>query len=82
MGQVEGYRTAGRNPFELTFANLPPPDIRRWNTVRKVFVVRAIQVGVLSFDQASKRYNLSAEEFVSWHKLAANFGSTGSISRL
>lgn len=29
---------------------------------------------MLSFDQASKRYSLSAEEFIGWHKLAENFG--------
>jgi hypothetical protein len=73
MGQSEKFHSVGGNPFELTFANLPPADTRRWNTVRKVFVVRAIEVGMLSFDQASRRYSLSVEEFIGWRRLAANF---------
>jgi hypothetical protein len=75
MGQALKTHPAGGNPFELTFANLPAPNTERWTRIRKIFVVRAVGVGLLTFDQASRRYNLSFEEFAGWQKLATNSGT-------
>jgi hypothetical protein len=36
----------------------------------KILVVKAIQAGLLAFYEASKRYSLSPEEYVTWQKLA------------
>lgn len=47
-----------------------------------MLVVRAIQDGLLSFDQASERYNLSMEEFIGWQKLAAPGGERSVNSAL
>jgi hypothetical protein len=77
MGQVERRHLTRRNAVQLTLADLPAPDTRRWYPRWKIFIVRAVEVGLLSFDQASKRYSLSFEEFMSWQKLAANFDQSG-----
>ena len=71
-----------KNEFCLTLANLPARDTERWTTIRKIFVVRAVAAGLLTFDQASKRYNLSFEEFVGWRTLAANFSRSVYKSRV
>ena len=82
MGQAVKGHPARRNEFYLTLANLPAPDTRRWVASKKIFVVRAVEVGLLTFEQASKRYSLSFEEFVGWRKLAANFDRSGVNSAL
>ena len=48
----------------LTLDDLPPPDTKRWVARRKAEVVAAVRDGVLSFDHACQRYNISAEEFL------------------
>jgi len=77
MGQAKKYHPTARNSLEPTLADLPAPNTRRWNATRKIFVVRAIELGMLSFDHASDRYSLSLEEFISWQKLAVNSGKRG-----
>ncbi|MCB1530688.1 MAG: DUF1153 domain-containing protein [Rhodospirillales bacterium] len=54
--------------------NLPPPDIKRWVKSRKLAVVKAIEKGFLSKDEACTRYNLSLEELTSWTKLLERHG--------
>lgn len=49
----------------LTLADLPPADTR-WVASRKAVVVRAVQHGLLSRDDALARYGLSDEEFDGW----------------
>ena len=44
-------------------ADLPPPETRRWVARRKAQVVAAVRAGVLSLEEACRRYTLSAEEF-------------------
>jgi hypothetical protein len=77
MGQAERKHLTRRNGLQLTLADLPPPDTRRWYPRWKIFVARAVEVGLLSFDQASQRYSLSFEEFLGWQKLAAHFDQRG-----
>ncbi len=82
MGRAKKYRLTARTSRELTLADLPAPDTRRWYAARKMLVVRAIQIGLLSFDLASKRYSLSLEEFIGWQKIAANSGKRSVNSAL
>jgi len=83
MGRAKKHHLTGRNPLELTLADLPAPNMRLWYAIRKILVVRAVEVGMLSFDQASEHYRLSLEEFISWQKLAANprEGANGPVVR-
>ena len=59
------------------FADLPPPDTRRWVPRRKAEVVAAVECGVLSADDACVRYDLTEEEFASWKRLVRRHGQKG-----
>jgi transposase-like protein len=50
----------------MTFEDLPPPDTKRWVASRKAAVVAAVRQGLLSSEQACRRYELSVEEFEGW----------------
>lgn len=58
----------------MTRADLPSPDTRRWVARRKAAVVRAVQYGLISQDEAESRYALSAEEFEEWRRAVENHG--------
>src|ERR1043166_8768517 len=54
----------GPDGSPLTLADLPPPSTRRWVIRRKAEVVAAVRGGLLSLDDACKRYTLTGEEFL------------------
>ncbi|MDX2027364.1 MAG: DUF1153 domain-containing protein [Alphaproteobacteria bacterium] len=56
---------------------LPPPETRRWVMRRKAQVVAAVRSGLLTFDEACKRYSLSEEEFKAWQDLLDHHGLNG-----
>jgi Protein of unknown function (DUF1153) len=58
-------------------AELPPPDIKRWTSRRKVAVLTAVSVGVLTREEACRRYRLSEEEFLSWQQAFEAHGLRG-----
>ena len=58
-------------------AELPPPDVKRWTIRRKVAVVTAVAVGVLTREEACSRYQLSEEEFLSWQQAFKVHGLRG-----
>lgn len=84
MGQTRArrYHPIEPNPPGLTLADLPAPDTRRWYLARKMLVVKAVRIGLLSFDQASERYSLSLEEFIGWQKLAVPNGERSTNTTL
>jgi hypothetical protein len=61
----------------LGISDLPPANTRRWVARRKAEVVAAVRGGVLSFDEASKRYSLSLEEFLGWQRAFRLYGLAG-----
>ena len=61
----------------LTMADLPSPNISRWVTRRKAEVVAAVRGGLLSLDEACKRYTLTVEEFLSWQSSIDRHGLAG-----
>jgi len=61
----------------LPMAELPPPDVKRWTIRRKVAVVTAVAVGVLTREEACSRYQLSEEEFLSWQQAFKAHGLRG-----
>lgn len=65
--------------FERAVAleDLPPPSTRRWVTRRKAQVVEAVRSGLLSLEDACRRYTLSAEEFDTWAALIDTHGVPG-----
>jgi transposase-like protein len=61
----------------LRIEDLPAPDTRRWVARRKAEVVAAVAAGLLSLEEACRRYNLSAEEFASWQRAIDRHGLGG-----
>ncbi|UUX50509.1 DUF1153 domain-containing protein [Nisaea acidiphila] len=57
------------------FAGLPPADTKRWVVSRKAQVVRAVEDGVITLEQACERYSLSHEEFSNWRELIKAHGT-------
>ena len=64
----------GPDGSPLTLADLPPPSTRRWVIRRKAEVVAAVRGGLLSLDDACKRYTLTVEEFLAWQHAIDRFG--------
>jgi Protein of unknown function (DUF1153) len=56
---------------------LPPPDVKRWTFRRKAAVVTAVANGVLTREEACRRYQLSEEEFISWQQAFDAHGLPG-----
>jgi len=61
----------------LTLADLPSPNTKRWVVRRKAEVVAAVNGGLLSVDEACKRYDLTLEEFASWQRAVDRSGMHG-----
>ena len=61
----------------LTIANLPPAGMKRWVARRKAEVVAAVRGGLISLDEACRRYSLSQEEFSAWQNGLARYGVPG-----
>ncbi|MDR9393512.1 DUF1153 domain-containing protein [Roseovarius sp. SYSU LYC5161] len=58
----------------MTRADLPPRDTRRWVASRKMAVVRGVLSGLITRDEALRRYDLSDEEFSDWVNAACRHG--------
>ena len=52
----------------LTKEDLPSPNTKRWVIRRKAEVVVAVRGGLLTLDDACKRYRLTVEEFATWQR--------------
>ena len=61
----------------LTIADLPPANTKRWVIRRKAEVVAAVSGGLLSLDDACKRYSLSIDEFLIWQRQIEKHGLPG-----
>jgi hypothetical protein len=56
---------------------LPPPDTKRWTPQRKLELVKAVHVGLISLEQACLRYRLSEAEFRAWESSLERHGVPG-----
>src|ERR1700686_1535215 len=61
----------------LTNADLPPPGTKRWVVRRKAEVVAAVRGGLLSLEEACRRYALTIEEFLAWQYSIDRHGLAG-----
>jgi hypothetical protein len=61
----------------LTLESLPPPNTSRWVARRKAQVATAVQNGLLSVDEACRRYRLTLEELAGWQRALRQFGVRG-----
>ena len=67
----------GPDGSPLTLADLPPPNTKRWVIRRKAEVVVAVRGGLLSLEDACRRYTLTVEEFLAWQRAIERFGLPG-----
>ena len=67
----------GPDGRRITLADLPEPGIKRWVTRRKAEVVAAVRGGLLSEDDACRRYSLTREELGGWERLYDRHGVKG-----
>jgi Protein of unknown function (DUF1153) len=81
MGTVATTRhtkhVIGPDGSRLTLADLPAPDTVRWVIRRKAQVVAAVRGGLLSLEDACRRYALDRDEFLSWQMYIDRFGLAG-----
>lgn len=66
-----------RHRVPVRVDDLPAPDTKRWHIHRKAQVVDAVRAGVVSLEEACRRYQLSADEFASWQQLIEAHGLPG-----
>ncbi len=59
---------------EMTRADLPDPKTRRWVASRKAAVVRAVEAGLITPDEAMETWDLSEEELTSWKDAVERHG--------
>ena len=74
--QVVSY-VVGADGNPLTKSDLPPPSTKRWVIRRKAAVVIAVRAGLLTLDEACRRYRLTVEEFLAWQRAIESFGPAG-----
>ena len=61
----------------LTLDSLPPAGTAHWVVRRKAEVVAAVNGGLLSVDDACRRYALTVEEFAGWQRAVDRSGMPG-----
>ena len=61
----------------MTMEDLPAPGTHRWITRRKAEVVAGVRSGLISLEDACRRYSLSVEEFLSWQTTLDRHGISG-----
>ncbi len=70
-------RRKARDAAVVPLGDLPPAGTRHWVPRYKAAVVAAVDAGVLTLDDARRRYLLSEEELDSWRDTIDRFGVVG-----
>ena len=73
--RVSYVKAADGSPLSLS--DLPAGNHPRWVVRKKANLVAAVSGGLISLEDACKRYNLSVEEFLSWQRSFNRFGLSG-----
>ncbi len=76
-GSGAAGRIEGPDGRIVTLSDLPADHRARWVVRRKADVVLAVRGGLLSLEEACRRYQLSGEEFASWERLVDRHGTAG-----
>ncbi|QSH39563.1 DUF1153 domain-containing protein [Candidatus Kaiserbacteria bacterium] len=54
-----------------------PPTITRWTPGRKAMIVRAVDLGILSFERLEKKYDVDANTLIEWRTTLQKDGVKG-----
>ena len=69
-------KVVGVDGTPLCLENLPPPNTR-WVMRRKADLLAAVNAGLISSEEACRRYALSADELANWKVAMDRFGLRG-----
>jgi hypothetical protein len=61
----------------MTLADLPDPNTGRWVIRRKAEVIHAVHGGLLTKQEAMKKYRLTLDEYAEWESAYAKHGIKG-----
>src|SRR5215468_2614888 len=61
----------GPDGRQIKLAYLPPHDLKDWQPHHKAMVVAAVRHGLITIDEACRRYNLSTEVYLCWYRCYA-----------
>ena len=75
QAKVSYVRAVDGSPLSLS--DLPRGNNPRWVVRKKANLVAAVNGGLISLEEACKRYSLSVEEFASWQWTIDRFGVAG-----
>src|SRR3954447_9271590 len=65
----------GPDGAPLSISDLPPPDPnQRWVVRKKAVLVAAVRGGLITMEEACRRYKLTSEEFLSWQEAIDRHG--------
>jgi transposase-like protein len=67
----------GRAPEAPVMIELPSANTRRWVARRKAAVVAAVSSGMITLEEACRRYHMSEEELLAWQCAFENHGILG-----
>ena len=77
LAQKQVSYVKGADGNVLLTSDLPTRNNQRWVTRHKANLVAAVRGGLITFEDACKRYNLSVEEFLEWQRTYDRFGQPG-----
>ena len=61
----------GPDGTQISLAQLPPRGLRHWQPRHKAIVVSAVRHGLISLDEALRRYSLSIDRYLCWYRCYA-----------
>ena len=68
---------SGPTELPLGRQDLPPKNTTRWVARRKAEVVAGVRAGLITLEEACRRYALSLDEFLSWQQMFDEHGLSG-----
>jgi uncharacterized protein DUF1153 len=62
---------SGPHGKQIKLAQLPPCGLKEWQPHHIAMVVAAVRHGLITIDEACRRYNLSTEVYLCWYRCYA-----------
>jgi hypothetical protein len=70
VGEEELY-FVGPDGRQMKLAHLPPRGLKDWRPGHKAMVVAAVRHGLITVDEACRRYGLSTDGYLRWYRCYA-----------
>jgi|TARA_B100000315_G_scaffold189694_1_gene179605 hypothetical protein len=74
---LRANRISGPTGRPLGREDLPARNTTRWVARRKAEVVAGVRAGLITMEEARRRYALSRDEFLSWQQMFDEHGLRG-----